>query len=196
MKNGTFLSGSTPYGYELKNGEFCIVESEAKTVRLIFKSYLSGMGKKAIADMLNNIGAPKRETFKTWGTETIGYILGNERYIGDALFQKSYTTETLPFRRKINRDGKAQYYVEGTNLSIISRKDFEAAQKLTEKKRYRNQLPNTNRTLIRKIKCKFGAYYTPITVRGEQYWGCKTHDFDSKNVIRDEYPKKISKTHI
>ena len=24
MKNGTFLSGSTPYGYELKNGEFCI----------------------------------------------------------------------------------------------------------------------------------------------------------------------------
>ena len=48
MKNGTFLASSTPYGYKIENGEFVIVEEEAEIVRLIFKSYLSGMGKKKL----------------------------------------------------------------------------------------------------------------------------------------------------
>ncbi len=82
MKNGTYLSSSTPYGYELKDGEFRIVEKEAEIVRLIFDSYLSGMGKKAIADMLNRMNAPKRFGFTMWRINTVGYILTNERYIG------------------------------------------------------------------------------------------------------------------
>ena len=60
MKNGTFLAGSTPYGYKIENGEFVIVEEEAEIVRLIFKSYLSGIGKKEIVDMLCSQNAPKR----------------------------------------------------------------------------------------------------------------------------------------
>lgn len=88
MKSGTYLSGSTPYGYELKDGEFRIVESEAEIVRLIFKSYLSGMGKKSIAKMLNDTKAPKNSGLNTWTVSTVSYILNNERYIGDALFSK------------------------------------------------------------------------------------------------------------
>ncbi len=190
MRNGTFMPSSTPYGFELKNGEFCIVENEAEIVRLIFKSYLSGMGKKAIADMLNEIDAPKRENFKTWRTETVGYILGNERYIGDALLQKRYSSSTLPFTTKLNHGERPQYYVVGANPQIISKEDFEAAQKITEKKRYKTQPPNNKRTLIQKIKCKCGAYYTPITVKDEQYWGCKTHDLDTKKCDSQRIPEK------
>ena len=36
------------------------------------------------------------------------YILNNERYMGDCLLQKSYTTESLPFTKKRNRGEKAQ----------------------------------------------------------------------------------------
>ena len=82
MKNGTFIPSTTPYGYVLKDREFHIVEQEAEIVRLIFMSYLSGMGKKAIADMLNEMNAPKRLGYDTWRINTVDYILSNERYNG------------------------------------------------------------------------------------------------------------------
>ena len=190
MKSGTYLSSSTPYGYELKGGEFHIIESEAEIVRLIFRSFLSGMGKKAIADMLNERNAPKRFGFTTWRINTVGYILTNERYIGDALFQKSYTTDTLPFICKLNRGKKAQYYVEDMNPPIISKADFEAAQKLIEKSSIEQRSDVVFRPLTQKIRCKCGAVYTPITVNGKQYWGCKTHDFDSQKCDSRRIPEK------
>lgn len=122
MKNVIFLSGSTPYGYELKNGEFCIVENEADVVGLIFKSYLSGMGKKAIADMLNEIDAPKRESFDIWRTETVGYFWGTNDTSENALFQKSYTTETLPFKRKTNRGVKHSIMLRNKPADYYKRK--------------------------------------------------------------------------
>ncbi len=180
MKSGTYFPSSTPYGYELKDGEFRIVESEAKIVRQIFECFLSGMGKKKIAVMLNKKNAPKRFGFDTWQSGTIGYILTNERYIGDALFQKRYTTDTLPFIRKENRGKKAQYYVENTSPAIISKEVFEAAQKLIQKNCVAERNSVTDRSLTRKIRCKCGAGYTPITVSGKSYWGCRNHNEDAR----------------
>ncbi len=190
MKTGTYLSSSTPYGYELKDGEFRIVESEAEIDRLIFKSFLSGMGKKAIADMLNEMYAPKRFGYDTWRINTVAYILTNERYIGDALFQKSYTTDTLPFVSKPNRGEKAQYYVEGTNLPIISREDFEAVQRILQKRSIIERGGIVRRPLTQKIRCRCGTLYTPITVNGKQYWGCKAHDLDARDCGSRRIPEK------
>ncbi|MGN0498390.1 MAG: recombinase family protein [Acutalibacteraceae bacterium] len=190
MKSGTYLSSSTPYGYELKDGEFRIVEGEAEIVRLIFKSFLSGMGKKAIADMLNEMSAPKRFGYTTWRINTVAYILTNERYIGDALFQKNYTTDTLPFVKKPNRGEKAQYYVENMNPPIISKADFEAAQRLIKKSSIEQRSDIVSRPLTQKIRCKCGAAYTPICVGNKQYWGCKTHDFDARNCDSRRIPEK------
>lgn len=190
MKSGTYLSSATPYGYELKDGEFRIVEHEAEIVRLIFESFLSGMGKKTIADMLNERNAPKRFGFDTWRIGTVAYILTNERYIGDALFQKSYTTDTLPFISKPNRGEKAQYYVENTNPAIISKEIFEAAQKLIQKSRIEERNGIILRPLTQKIRCKCGSAYTYISVNGKSYWGCKTHDLDSRKCDSRRIPEK------
>lgn len=190
MKSGTYLSSSTPYGYELKNGEFCIVESEVEIVRKIFKCFLSGMGKKAIADMLNETGAPKRFGYDTWRINTVHYILTNERYIGDALFQKSYTTETLPFARNINKGKKAQYYVENTNEPIISETEFKAVQRLIEQSTKKQKSKTVSRPLTRKIRCKCGCAYTPLTTNGKKYWGCKVHDLDADKCDSRRIPEK------
>ena len=179
MENGTYLSSSTPYGYKLKDGEFCIVEDEAKIVQLIFRSFLSGMGKKTIADMLNEMDAPKRFGYNIWRINTIDYILTNERYIGDSLFQKKLTSEMPPFVRKKNKGEKAQYYVEGTNLPIISKEDFEAVQKLM-KKSGKERGKNLQRPLTQKIRCKCGTAYTPLSTGDKIYWGCNLHNFDSQ----------------
>lgn len=189
MKSGTYLSSSTPYGYELKDGEFRIVESEAEIVRLIFKSFLSGMGKKAIADMLNKMNAPKRFGYTEWRINTVGYILTNERYIGDALFQKECTSETVPFTRKVNRGEKAQYYVEDMNPPIISKADYEAVQMLIKKSSIEERSNIISRPLTQKIRCKCGAAYTPLSVNGKQYWDCKTRNFDSKKCDSRRIPE-------
>ena len=136
MKNGTYLASSTPYGYKIVDREFVIVEEEAEIVRLIFKSYLSGMGKKEIADMLCQQNIPRKFGNSEWNAGTVTYILKNTRYMGDALFQKKYTTDTMPFRKKINYGEKPQYYVEEVNEAIISREDFYAVQERLKSEKY------------------------------------------------------------
>ena len=126
MQDGTYRSSSAPYGYRIENGEYVIVEQEAETVRWIFRSYLEGKGKKEIADILQKAEIIRNSPSNLWRINTIDYILKNERYIGDALFQKFYTTETLPFVHRKNDGVKAQYYVEDVNPPIITRKEFEA----------------------------------------------------------------------
>lgn len=129
MKDGTYIPGSTPYGYKLKeDGELEIIPEEAEIVRFIFDSYLSGIGRTKIADMLNEKGIPNRSKSKKWHCFTVDYILKNERYIGDAILQKSYTTETLPFRKLKNNGELTKHYVEDTNPPILSREKFEAVQ--------------------------------------------------------------------
>ena len=57
-------------------------------------------------------------------------MLGNEKYIGDALCQKQYTPDSFPFVRKVNRGDVDQYYIEQTHPAIISKEMFERVQTL------------------------------------------------------------------
>lgn len=84
----------------------------------------------AIAKMLNEDGIPRKHGYEKWLPSSINYVLNNERYMGDALLQKSYTTETLPFRKMKNDGRLPQYYVENSNPAIVSRETFQAAQNL------------------------------------------------------------------
>ena len=142
--------------------------------------------------MLNRMDAPKRFGYTTWRISTINYILSNERYIGDALFQKRYTTDTLPFKLKVNRGQKPQYYVEDMNPPIITKEVFEAAQKLKAKSTTEERFSVQERPLREKIKCGCGHIYKPITVNGKIYWECRMHNFDSQNAVQDGYRKQIS----
>ena len=189
MKNGTFIASSTPYGYKLQNGQFQIVDSEAEIVRLIFKSYLSGMGKQAIANMLNEINIPKRYGYSVWRLTAIDYILKNERYIGDAMFQKTYTTDTLPFVHKKNQGIKPKYYVENTNPSIVSNADFIAVQELL-KQRSRSYGKRLKYPLTQKIRCECGKVYRSLTVNGKRYWECGLHNYDSNKCNSRRIPEK------
>lgn len=178
MRSGTFLSSSTPYGYRLENDEFVIVPEETEIVRLIFKSYLSGMGKKNIADMLNKMDAPKRFGYTVWRISTVNYILNNERYIGDAIFQKKYTTDTLPFKSKTNYGEKPKYYVEDINTPIISKSEFNAVQQLQESYKVCNRKDVTVYPLSEKIICSCGHVYKLVTVNGKKYWECRIRNLD------------------
>lgn len=59
---------------------------------------------------------------------TINKILRNEKYIGDALLQKTYTTDFLNKTRVKNNGIVPQYYVEGNHEAIIPKDIFLRVQ--------------------------------------------------------------------
>ena len=54
--------------------------------------------------------------------------------MGDALVQKRYTPDILPFQLQKNTGQLPQYYIENSHPAIITREEFEKAQLLLQKK--------------------------------------------------------------
>lgn len=96
MQDGTYVASSAPYGYRLVNLQLEIQPEEAEIVRWIFKRYLEGTNIQEIARELNERHS---EQPHKWYKTTISYILSNERYIGDCLWQKCYMTDTIPAKQ-------------------------------------------------------------------------------------------------
>lgn len=131
MESGTFLPPSTPYGYRIINKKIEIDPERAVIICKIFQWYLNGISKEHIAHKLNEAGVLSNQN-KAWRAGGIHYILTNERYIGDSLWQKTYTTEAIPTVRHRNTGACEQYYVEGTHPPIISKEVFTKVQILIQ----------------------------------------------------------------
>lgn len=96
MRAGKFITCNAPLGYDLVEGKLEINENEGQVVRYIFNQYLAGQSMEGIAKDLTRYGIPTRAGGPCWRMTAVGYILSNEKYVGDSLLQKSYTTK--PFR--------------------------------------------------------------------------------------------------
>ena len=180
MLDGTFISSSVPYGYELWHGQLRILPSEAQFVKWIFQAYLSGLNAQSIAEQMNQayalLGA---EDTRKWYNTTILYILSNERYIGDSLWQKTYATDSLPTRQIKNTGGKIQYYAEHTHTAIIDKETYSAVQRLREKRKldvkYNDDYqPNILKKRILCANCK--VPFQRKLRSGETKWMCRVHN--------------------
>lgn len=170
MESGEFNCCAPAYGFDLINGELVVNETEAAVVRRIFEMYLHGSGKERIAAILNEEKVSTKHGTKKWHHTAIHYILNNERYMGDALLQKRYTTETLPFRQVPNNGEKPQYYVENANPRIVSKETYKAAQKLQQSKLNCRE-ENPENVLSRKLFCPVCARsYRRLYSGNNKYW--------------------------
>ena len=124
FQNGTFVISYPPYGYENVEGEMVIVPEQAEIVKQIFADTLSGISTHAIADGLNEKGIPTKKNGR-WRPGTINGIIGNEKYTGDVIYQKTYTDSS--FNRHTNYGELDQYLVQGHHAAIISHEDFDRA---------------------------------------------------------------------
>lgn len=118
-------------GYDTdENGKLVINEDEAVIVRRIYNSYILGKGVGVVARELEEDGI-KTVTGKTrWSGSTIKSIISNEKYCGDAILQKTYTADTVTFKRKKNKGQLPKYYIKDNHPAIIDRKQFELVQKI------------------------------------------------------------------
>ena len=87
-KDGVFLGGYAPLGYDVVNQEYVINESEAATIRIIFNMYAAGESYRAI---LERIKGAKGKRGKPLGGNSLNSILKNERYIGTYTWNKRHT---------------------------------------------------------------------------------------------------------
>lgn len=99
-----------------------------RQLKSIYREYLEGSRMDKIADGLMADGILTGAGKTKWHTSTINKILRNEKYMGDALLQKTYTTDFLTKKRIKNNGTVPQYYVEGDHEAIIPKELFIQVQ--------------------------------------------------------------------
>ena len=109
-------------------GHLVIDPTQAEVVKRIYREYLEGYSMDNIAAGLERDGILTGAGKTKWHTSTINKILRNEKYIGDALLQKTYTTDFLNKTRVKNNGIVPQYYVENDHEAIIPRDIFMRVQ--------------------------------------------------------------------
>ena len=116
-------------GYDKdEDGNLVINPEEAKVVKRIFREYLEGKSYYAIGKGLEADGIRTAAGSDYWLASTLRKILMNEKYIGDALLQKTVTTDFLTKKRVVNKGIAPQYYVENSHEAIIPREIFMQVQ--------------------------------------------------------------------
>lgn len=95
-----------------ENDNLVIDSEQAEIVKRIYREYLEGSSMDKIAAGLMADGILTGADKTKWHTSTINKILRNEKYMGDALLQKAYTTDFLTKKRIKNNGTVPQYYIE------------------------------------------------------------------------------------
>ena len=164
-----FLPYKSFLGYEKgEDGLPKIVEEEAKIVRLIYSMFIEGKTFRTIANYLteHNYPTPSKRGTK-WQITTIASILRNEKYKGDALLQKSFTTNFLEKTHKKNEGELPQYYIQDSHPAIIDPEIFDFVQsELRRREAMKEQLGSS--PFSAKIICgDCGGFY------GHKVWHSK-----------------------
>ena len=158
-----------PFGYfkDKNTNQVEIVPEAAETIHLIFTSYLSGMGLKAIARMLNEekrktpaqmqmalLGKRMPERLETeikkkylWDGTMVGRLLKDEAYTGTLICHKSE-------RNKINKtfrftEAAEQFRHENYLPPIITREMWEQVQELMNMRKKDNVRAGEGQTIHR-----------------------------------------------
>jgi len=196
FQNGTFKISYPPYGYDTVDGKMVVNEAQAEIVRYIFAEILSGKGTHKIANELNSRNIPSKKGGR-WTATTIRGMVGNEKYTGDAIFQKTYTD--AHFNRHNNYGEKDQYLFKNHHEQIISHEDFESAQDIIEQrgkekglekqnKKYQNRYPFSGKIIC--SQCG-GTFKRRIHSSGRHRiaWCCSTHIADIKKCPMKYVPE-------
>ena len=110
------------------DGNLIIDEEQAEVVKRIYREYLEGKSLIQIKRGLEKDGIRNGAGHKKWHETNIKQILTNEKYIGDALLQKTYTVDIFEKKRTANKGALSQYYVEGSQEAIIDKSIFLRVQ--------------------------------------------------------------------
>ena len=123
-----FVRKVKTYGYDVLNKQYVVNEQQAGVVKLIFELYLSGLSYFQISKELKSRGIKSPKGLDRWDTSTIEQMLKNEKYVGDALLQKTIAQPWRNRKRSATADNQ-MYLVEDDHEAIISDEMFERVKR-------------------------------------------------------------------
>lgn len=148
------------------DGQPEIVPEEAEVIKRIYHRYLDGCTLGQIKRELDEDNVPTAQGVEFWSPAIIHNILTNEKYIGDALLQKTYVTDCISKKVKKNQGERAMYYVENNHPAIISREMFDQVRnEMTRRSSKHKVLQKSGKTELGKYSGKYAL--TELLVCGE-----------------------------
>ena len=111
-----------------ENGQPEIVPEEAETIRRIYRRYLEGASEGEIKKELEADNVLTAAGLAGWSQRVVHSILTNEKYIGDALLQKTYVTDCISKKVVKNQGELPMYYIENHHQGIIPKELFQRVQ--------------------------------------------------------------------
>ena len=178
------------------DGQPEIVPEEAETIRLIYDRFLAGDSLKGIAKLLEEKGIKSPTGKAEWQFSTIQSILSNERYKGDAIINKTYTTDCISKKVRVNNGERPKYYVENSHPAIIDSATFGRVQEELARRSGKRKISRKAKTEQGKYSSKYAL--TELLVCGEcksAYRRCTWTASGKKKIMwrcinRIEYAKK------
>lgn len=135
MERGVVF-GHSLLGYRVRRGVLTVEPEGAGTVALIFRKYaVEGLSLRQIARYLTENGIPNRDGATVWQGGAVGKILRNEKYAGDLIQRKTYTTDFLTHKKAANQGQVPLIILRDHHEPIVSRELWDKAQaRLSENK--------------------------------------------------------------
>ena len=142
-----------------------IVPEEAEIIKQIFRLFLDGESTQHIADVLNQQGVKTISGGMEWRADAVWRILKNEKYAGDALLQKTYTTDCISHKSVRNKGERTMYLVSDCHPAIIDRETFNLVQQETARRNSKRKISDRTRTEQGKYSSKYAL--TELMICGE-----------------------------
>ena len=196
-----------------EDGKPEIVPEEAETVRLIYTLFLDGYSMSRIKKLLENKGLLTSQGKKVWNESLIRSILKNEKYVGDALLQKTSSLDCITHKVVKNYGERPMYLVTDHHDPIIDRDTYNRVQQELARRSSKRKISDKTKTEQGKYSSKYaltellicGKCGTPYrrttwTSRGEKLivWRCisrlehgKRYCPDSPTIKEEQLHKAI-----
>ena len=161
-KEKAFREGKVSFQYKYllgykkgADGKPEIVPEEAETVKLIFNMYLDGYTLLNIADTLMLQGRRTATGKNIWSKGEVQRILKNEKYVGDALLQKSFTVDCITHKVVKNNGERPMYLVTDHHTPIVDRDTFNRVQQELARRTSKRKISDKTKTEQGKYSGKY-----------------------------------------
>ena len=167
-----FQDGKVYYHYDSflgykkgEDGQPVVDEEQAKIVRRIYSQYLMGYSVRKICTGLEGDGIRTARGTSEWHDSTVQGILRNEKYIGDAILQKTYVADLFNHQTKKNMGELPKYYVHDCHPAIIDRVTFQKVQEEIARRAGKRKTSSRAKTELGKYSGKYAL--SEILICGE-----------------------------
>ena len=181
------------------DGQPVIDEEQAPIVRRIFARYLMGDSVRKICRDLEADGIRTVRGCEKWSDSTVQNMLRNEKYIGDALLQKTFVQDIFTRKSMKNEGQLPKYYVHNCHPAIIDRTTFQKVQEEIARRSSKKKASAKAKTELGKYSGKYalsellvcgecGSPYRRQTYmpKGEKYhvWRCLNRMENGKRICK------------